>query len=77
MSAGKFIVIFKNDISDDKIRETKDEVIAEGGTITNEYNMPGMKGFAGELTPQSLTKFQGLQGELIDSIEADAIVTTQ
>lgn len=57
----EFIVIFKNDVSEDKIRETKDEVIAEGmpchscygiplhssyftgGTITNEYNMPGMK----------------------------------
>ncbi len=37
----EFIVIFKNDVSEDKIKETKEEVIAEGILYNSELFFKG------------------------------------
>jgi hypothetical protein len=40
-----------------------------GGQITQEYNMPGMKGFAGAIPDSFITSLQSLQSDgVIDSI---------
>jgi len=74
----KYIVIFKESASDEKITNAKKQVEESGGEITQEYNMPGMKGFAAAIPDSLLSSLQSLQSDgVIDTIEPDGEVTIQ
>ncbi|KIJ97673.1 hypothetical protein K443DRAFT_239265 [Laccaria amethystina LaAM-08-1] len=76
MSAGKFIVVFKPEVTQDQITEYVDQVNNSGGEVTHRYDSV-LNGFAATLTPLSLQSFQSLVGTggVIDYIEPDGIVT--
>ncbi|KIK97106.1 hypothetical protein PAXRUDRAFT_825276 [Paxillus rubicundulus Ve08.2h10] len=73
--AQKFIVIF-NDLS--SYQKYKKDVVAEGGTIVNDYGTIAL-GFAAEIpdTVLQLMRASGLSGGGILSLEADSVVTIQ
>lgn len=76
MSAGKFIVVFKPEVTQDEITKYVDQVNTNGGEVTHRYDSV-LNGFAATLTPESLQSFQSLTGGVIAYIEPDGIVTTQ
>jgi len=75
--SNKFIVTFKDGASKEQIDKAKDDLVANGGKITQVYDMPGMKGFAGYIPDSFMSSLQSLQGNLIDSIEPDGEFRTQ
>ncbi|KAF7376143.1 hypothetical protein MSAN_00029200 [Mycena sanguinolenta] len=84
MTAGKYIVLFKPDATDDQVAmffnsDASFTSLKSEGKIKHTYDMPGYKGFAAELSSEQLDDFQSLKnkGGIIDSIEADGVVTTQ
>ncbi|KAF8492304.1 protease propeptide/inhibitor [Gautieria morchelliformis] len=75
--SGKYIVIFKNNVSQDRVNKYATDVTENGGSVTNRYDSV-MKGFAATIPDQYLTTLQSLQGgDEIDYIEPDSTVTTQ
>jgi len=73
-----YIVLFKDDTPEQKINDAKKQLEESGGQITQEYNMPGMKGFAAAIPDSFIASLQNLQSDgIVDSIEPDGEVTTQ
>ncbi|KAK0212695.1 hypothetical protein DFS33DRAFT_1283822 [Desarmillaria ectypa] len=73
--ASKYIVMFKDNVSEDQIKEYAAQVNSGGGEVTQFYGV--IPGFAAKITDDQLQQFQSLQGDIIESIEPDQIVTTQ
>jgi hypothetical protein len=72
----KYIVVFKEGVTPEKVKEYVQEVGQNGGKVTNEYDGI-LNGFAAELPDNYLQQLQSLQGDVIDYIEPDGVVTTQ
>ncbi|EAU84072.1 hypothetical protein CC1G_06934 [Coprinopsis cinerea okayama7 len=78
MSTGKFIVVFKDNVSKADIDQYVSELNTSGGEVTNSYYSEGgiLNGFAAKIPESFLTS--RLQGnEVVDYIEPDGVVTTQ
>ncbi|KAL0956585.1 hypothetical protein HGRIS_002723 [Hohenbuehelia grisea] len=76
MSSNKYIVVFKKDVSQEDIDKFAEQVNQDGGQVTHKYDTV-LKGFAAHITDSTLQSFQSLQGDIIDYIEPDGVVTTQ
>jgi len=70
-----FIVTFKDDASEQKIADVKEQIKENGGQITQEYTL--IKGFAASIPDAFLSNLQSLHADVIDAIEPDGKVTTQ
>ncbi|EIM84812.1 serine proteinase inhibitor IA-1 [Stereum hirsutum FP-91666 SS1] len=77
MSSGKFIVVFKKNVTSDTIDKHGQELSNAGGSIHNKFDSSIMKGFSATIPEAYLQQLQSLQGDEIDYIEPDGIVTTQ
>jgi len=78
MSQQSYIVTFKPTASQEQIDAFVNTVTDEGGEVGHRFNI--MKGFAAKLNPQTLKSISSLQADpesIIESIEADGVVTTQ
>ncbi|KAJ7287537.1 hypothetical protein C8J57DRAFT_1284212 [Mycena rebaudengoi] len=78
MSAGRFIVMFKSTATPEQIAKFAETVSTDGGQVTHNYDI--IKGFAANLNEKTLQSFQSsLQApdNIIETIEADGVVTTQ
>ncbi|KAK0454836.1 hypothetical protein EV421DRAFT_1896741 [Armillaria borealis] len=85
--------MFKDNVSEDQIKEYAAQVNSGGGEVTQIYGIIPVRtkdhlsavddpealfqGFAAKITDDQLQQFQSLQGNIIESIEPDQIVTTQ
>jgi len=77
--SGKYIVVFKHTASKEDIDKFAESVTDDGGEIIHKYET-GLKGFAANLSENTLAKFNSFQKEsdsIIDYIEPDGVVTTQ
>ncbi|KAF9461283.1 hypothetical protein BDZ94DRAFT_1323431 [Collybia nuda] len=64
----KYIVVFKDDVTQEQIDEYARNVDQNGGQVTNRYT-DVLKGFAAQITDTQLQTFQSLQGEgIIDYV---------
>ncbi|KAF9529655.1 hypothetical protein CPB83DRAFT_893446 [Crepidotus variabilis] len=75
----KFIVLFKDLATAEQIAQYVQEVVNQGGQITNNYNMPGFRGFAAFIPDHYLASLVQVQqlGGLISSLEPDAEMKVQ
>jgi len=75
----KYIVTFTDKATTEQISKAKADLTSQGGQITNEYDMPGFKGFAGVIPDSVLAEFKSLKedGGIINGIEPDGIASTQ
>ncbi|KAF5385744.1 hypothetical protein D9615_002512 [Tricholomella constricta] len=73
----KYIVVFKEGVTPEQINKYAQDVSDNGGNVTNRYDPTFLKGFAAAIPDQFLQSLQSLQGDVIDYIEPDGIVTTQ
>ncbi|KAF9024809.1 hypothetical protein BDZ89DRAFT_1162022 [Hymenopellis radicata] len=76
MSTDKVIIMFKDGVSQDQIKEYISQINNGGGEVTQTYGAL-IPGFAAKVTPDQLTTFQSLSGDIIASIEPDTVVTIQ
>ncbi|KAG7449542.1 serine proteinase inhibitor IA-1 [Guyanagaster necrorhizus] len=67
--------MFKDNVSEDQIKEYAAQVNNGGGEVTQFYGI--IPGFAAKITEDQFQQFQSLQGDIIESIEPDQMVTTQ
>ncbi|KAI0745678.1 protease propeptide/inhibitor [Earliella scabrosa] len=74
--SGRYIVVFKDHVSQSEIDKHADDVASNGGSVGHRYNTV-LKGFSATIPDQYFQKLQSLQGDVIDYIEPDGIVTTQ
>ncbi|ETW81079.1 peptidase inhibitor I9 [Heterobasidion irregulare TC 32-1] len=74
--SGKYIVVFKPSTSEDVINRQADDLAANGGTVHSRYDSV-LKGFSATIPDAYLQSLTALQGDIIDYIEPDGIVTTQ
>jgi len=73
--SGKYIVVFKPNVTKEQIDEYANSVDKNGGQVTHRYDSV-LNGFAAELSETSLSQLQSLD-DVIDYIEPDGVVTTQ
>ncbi|KAI0332338.1 protease propeptide/inhibitor [Cubamyces sp. BRFM 1775] len=74
--SGKYIVVFKDHVSQSEIDKYVNEVKANGGNVGQRYDSV-LKGFSAQIPESYLQRLQSFQGSVIDYIEPDSIVTTQ
>ncbi|KAI0645521.1 protease propeptide/inhibitor [Trametes meyenii] len=74
--SGKYIVVFKDHVPQSEIDKYANEVNSNGGAVGQRYNTV-LKGFSATIPESYLTQLQSFQGDIIDYIEPDSIVTTQ
>ncbi|EMD37810.1 hypothetical protein CERSUDRAFT_105702 [Gelatoporia subvermispora B] len=74
--SGRYIVVFKDGVTQDKIDKYATEVDASGGQVSRKFSSL-LKGFSAEIPESYLTQLKSLEGGDIDYIEPDSIVTTQ
>jgi len=75
--SGKYIVVFKGSATADQIKEFEKGVSDNGGSVSKSFDSPIMKGFSAAIPDSYLQTLQSLQGDVIDYIEPDGVVTTQ
>jgi len=69
-----FIVVFKDGVTDEQIKQRIDDVKSNGGAVTHQYSTV-LKGFTANI-PESY--FGNLQrDDIIKYIEPNSVVTTQ
>ncbi|EPQ57448.1 hypothetical protein GLOTRDRAFT_127803 [Gloeophyllum trabeum ATCC 11539] len=74
---GKYIVVFKQDATQEDIDKCTNELTAAGGEVKDRYDTI-MKGFSATIPATFLLQLQNLQNNgPIDYIEPDSTVTTQ
>ncbi|TRM69802.1 hypothetical protein BD626DRAFT_475341 [Schizophyllum amplum] len=76
MSADKYIVVFKQGVSQEQIKKHADQVNQNGGEVTQVYDTI-MNGFSAKISPEHLQSLNSFVGDEIDYIEPDGKVTTQ
>ncbi|TIA91572.1 hypothetical protein E3P99_00988 [Wallemia hederae] len=75
-SHDRYIVVFKEDASDDDITKYASQVESSGGKITHPYQPSGiMKTFSGHIPNNFVTTLEGASP--IEYVEKDKIMTTQ
>ncbi|KAF8577752.1 protease propeptide/inhibitor, partial [Ramaria rubella] len=74
--SAEYIVVFKSNVSKEDIDKYADGVNENGGEVSQRYDSK-LKGFAATIPDQYLLSLQSLQGDVIDYIEPDGVVTTQ
>ncbi|KAH9935611.1 uncharacterized protein B0H18DRAFT_1114331 [Fomitopsis serialis] len=74
--SGKYIIVFKDHVTDEQLEQYARDVGANGGEVGNRFSSL-MKGFSATIPNSYLTQLQSLQGGVIDYIEPDQTVTTQ
>ncbi|GBE81188.1 Serine proteinase inhibitor IA-2 [Sparassis crispa] len=74
--SGKYIVVFKDHVSDSKINNVAADITTNGGVVGKKFESL-LKGFSAEIPEGYLTQLQSLQGGDIDYIEPDGPVHTQ
>ncbi|KAI0821637.1 hypothetical protein BC628DRAFT_1393998 [Trametes gibbosa] len=74
--SGKYIVVFKDHVSQSEIDKYAGEVNANGGEVVQRYDSV-IKGFSASIPDQFLAQLQSVHNDTIDYIEPDTIVTTQ
>ncbi|EIW63528.1 protease propeptide/inhibitor [Trametes versicolor FP-101664 SS1] len=74
--SGKYIVVFKDHVTQSEIDKYASQVNSNGGEVQQRYDSV-LKGFSATIPDQFLTQLQSLQSDTIDYIEPDSIVTTQ
>ncbi|TDL24279.1 protease propeptide/inhibitor [Rickenella mellea] len=72
----RVIVVFKDHVTDEQISKYIQDVNSGGGSVGHRYDSV-LKGFSATITPEIMSNFQSLQGDVIDYIEPDGVVTTQ
>jgi len=72
----KYIVVFKDGVSDEDIKKYAEQVNSQGGQVTNVYDTV-LRGFAAEMPQEMLMEFKSLQGGIVDYIELDGMAYTQ
>ncbi|KAF9482647.1 hypothetical protein BDN70DRAFT_874834 [Pholiota conissans] len=77
--SGKFIVVFKDDVTSDQISEYVNQLKEAGGSVKSRFDQDGgiLNGFAATIPESYLTQLQSLVGGVVDYIEPDGVVTTQ
>ncbi|KAF8070181.1 protease propeptide/inhibitor [Lyophyllum atratum] len=73
MSQNRYIVVFKDNATQEQINAYANNVDSNGGTVMNRYS-DALKGFAAVIPEQFLQSLQG--DDIIDYIEPDGVVTT-
>jgi len=74
--SGKYIVVFKDGVTAEQIDQYAKDVNENGGEVTHRYG-DGLNGFAASIPQQYLQSLKSLQGDVINYIEPDGVVTTQ
>ncbi|KAI1794192.1 protease propeptide/inhibitor [Ganoderma leucocontextum] len=74
--SGKYIVVFKDHVSQPEIDKYAEDVAANGGQIGQRYDTV-LKGFSASIPDTYLQQLQSFTGSVIDYIEPDSVVTTQ
>ncbi|KAH9839391.1 uncharacterized protein C8Q71DRAFT_749242 [Rhodofomes roseus] len=74
--SGKYIVVFKDHVSDADVEKYAADVGANGGEVGNRFGSL-LKGFSATIPTSYLNQLQSLQGGIIDYIEPDQVVKTQ
>ncbi|RPD59777.1 protease propeptide/inhibitor [Lentinus tigrinus ALCF2SS1-6] len=74
--SGKYIVVFKDNVSQNDIDKYAQEVAENGGQVNQRYDTV-LKGFSASIPDSYLQQLQSFTGSVIDYIEPDGIVTTQ
>ncbi|EEB93134.1 hypothetical protein MPER_08254 [Moniliophthora perniciosa FA553] len=74
--SGKYMVVFKDNVSKEQIQKYVSEVNSNGGKVHHEYGST-LNGFSATIPDQFLQSLQSLQGDVIEHIEPDSTVTTQ
>ncbi|KAF9012307.1 protease propeptide/inhibitor [Cyathus striatus] len=73
----KYIVVFKDNVTQEQVKQYAKEVGEKGGKVTNEYDGTILNGFAAEISDDYLQSLQSLKDDVISYIEPDGVVTTQ
>ncbi|TFK89108.1 protease propeptide/inhibitor [Polyporus arcularius HHB13444] len=74
--SGRYIVVFKDHVSQGEVDKYANEVAANGGAVKQRYDTV-LKGFSASIPDTYLQQLQSFQGSVIDYIEPDGVVTTQ
>jgi hypothetical protein len=75
--SGRYIVVFKKHVGQESINKYVTDVQNSGGEVTHRYNPSVINGFTARIPDSFMTSLQSLQGDIIDYIEPDGVVTTQ
>ncbi|KAJ7647340.1 hypothetical protein FB45DRAFT_893158 [Roridomyces roridus] len=78
MSEQNYIVTFKSTALQDEIDKFVDNVANDGGEIGHRFKIS--KGFSAKLSQKNFDSLNSLQADpdsIVESIEADGVVTTQ
>jgi len=74
--SGKYIVVFKENVTPEQIGKYINDVNSNGGEVGQRFD-PVLNGFSATIPDGFLSHLQSLQGDLIDYIEPDGVVRTQ
>jgi len=75
---GKYLVVFKDGATKEQIQKYEKDVNDNGGQVTRGYEDGSiLKVFTAVIPDQFVTTLQSFQGDVIDYIEPDGVVTTQ
>ncbi|OSX66390.1 hypothetical protein POSPLADRAFT_1053041 [Postia placenta MAD-698-R-SB12] len=74
--SGKYIVVFKDHVTEAQINDYVNDVNANGGQVGQRFD-PVLNGFSATIPDVYLTKLQSLQDDVISYIEPDGVVKTQ
>ncbi|OCH95079.1 protease propeptide/inhibitor [Obba rivulosa] len=74
--SGRYIVVFKDSVTQDKIDQYANDVHSNGGQVSRKFTSL-LKGFSAEIPETYLTQLKSFGEGDIDYIEPDSVVTTQ
>lgn len=74
--SGKYIVVFKKQVTQDQVDQYIAEVNNNGGKVTQRFDGSVLLGFAAHIPDEHLLSLKSLEG-IVDYIEPDQPVTTQ
>ena len=72
----KYIVIFKDSVTEHEGRKQEQEIVSNGGQLAQPYNQGVLNYLVAHLTPTQVENLKS-SSKLIDYIEKDSTVSTQ